>query len=55
MCFKKELSGSNKTNKSRRVLLIQYSAEPILKSTGEPLYWAEPFIKEGKNISARTV
>ena len=52
-CFHR--SGSNKTNKSRRVLLIQYSAEPILKSTGEPLYWAEPFIKEGKNISARTV
>src|SRR6056300_863301 len=49
-CFHR--SGSNKTDNSRRVLLIQYSAEPILKSTGEPLYWAEPFIKEGEKISA---
>jgi ectoine hydroxylase-related dioxygenase (phytanoyl-CoA dioxygenase family) len=49
-CFHR--SGSNKTNKSRCVLLIQYSAEPILKSTGEPLYWAEPFIKEGENVNA---
>jgi len=48
-CFHR--SGSNTTNKSRRVLLIQYSAEPILKSTGEPLYWAEPFIKEGENVN----
>lgn len=49
-CFHR--SGANKTNKSRRVLLIQYSAEPILNSTGEPLYWAEPFIKSGENINA---
>jgi len=49
-CFHR--SGSNTTNKSRRVLLIQYSSEPILKSTGEPLYWAEPFIKEGENVNA---
>lgn len=49
-CFHR--SGSNKTNKSRRVLLIQYSAEPILKSTGEPLYWAEPFVKAGENVNA---
>ena len=48
-CFHR--SGSNTTNKSRRVLLIQYSAEPILKSNGAPLYWAEPFIKEGKNVN----
>ncbi|MEL0456031.1 phytanoyl-CoA dioxygenase family protein [Flavobacteriaceae bacterium SZ-1-7] len=49
-CFHR--SGSNTTNKSRRVLLIQYSAEPILKSNNEPLYWAEPFIAKGEKISA---
>ena len=49
-CFHR--SGSNSTNKSRRVLLVQYSAEPILKSDGTPLYWAEPFIENGENISA---
>lgn len=48
-CFHR--SGSNKTNKSRRVLLLQYSAEPILKSDKEPLYWAEPFLREGTKIS----
>jgi len=52
-CFHR--SGSNKTNKSRRVLLIQYSAEPILKSDGTPLYWAEPFIEGGENVSIYTV
>ncbi|KJD34369.1 phytanoyl-CoA dioxygenase [Tamlana nanhaiensis] len=48
-CFHR--SGSNTTNKSRRVLLIQYSAEPILKNETEPLYWAEPFIRKGEKIS----
>jgi len=52
-CFHR--SGSNTTNKSRRVLLIQYSAEPIMKNEKEPLYWAEPFIKSGENISSHTV
>ncbi len=52
-CFHR--SGANKTNKSRRVLLIQYSSEPILKNTGEPLYWAEPFLESGKNIKAEVV
>lgn len=47
-CFHR--SGSNHTNKSRRVLLLQYSAEPILKEGGQPLYWADPFIVEGKRI-----
>lgn len=49
-CFHR--SGSNKTNKSRRVLLIQYSAQPIVKENGEPLYWAEPFLKNGENLKA---
>ncbi|MFI1772427.1 phytanoyl-CoA dioxygenase family protein [Thalassobellus citreus] len=48
-CFHR--SGSNTTNKSRRVLLIQYSAEPIMKNEKEPLYWAEPFVKAGENVS----
>lgn len=48
-CFHR--SGSNTTNKSRRVLLIQYSAEPIMKNVNEPLYWAEPFVKAGENVS----
>ena len=46
-CFHR--SGSNVTNQSRRVLLIQYSAEPILKD-GEPLYWAEPFIVSRERV-----
>jgi ectoine hydroxylase-related dioxygenase (phytanoyl-CoA dioxygenase family) len=48
-CFHR--SGSNKTNKSRRVLLLQYSAEPIMKGD-KPLYWAEPFIADGKKVSS---
>jgi len=48
-CFHR--SGANNTDQSRRVLLIQYSAEPILQSSGEPLYWAEPFINNGQNVS----
>lgn len=49
-CFHR--SGSNTTNKSRRVLLIQYSAEPIMKNENEPLYWAEPFVKVGEKVSS---
>ena len=52
-CFHR--SGSNKTDKSRSALLIQFSAEPILKKDGTPLYWAEPFVKGGNNVSAYTV
>lgn len=48
-CFHR--SGSNKTNKSRRVLLLQYSSEAILKEDGSPLYWAEPFVKDGEKVS----
>lgn len=46
-CF--HCSGANKTNKSRRVLLMQYSAEPIMKGD-KPLYLAEPFVVEGKLV-----
>ncbi len=45
VCFHR--SGSNNTNKSRRVLLMQYSAEPITVEGGKPLYLAEPFVVDG--------
>lgn len=45
VCFHR--SGSNNTDKSRRVLLMQYSAEPITVESGEPLYLAEPFVVNG--------
>ncbi|MCH7408114.1 phytanoyl-CoA dioxygenase family protein [Belliella sp. DSM 111904] len=47
-CFHR--SGSNQTNKARRVLLIQYSAEPILKADGTPLYWADPIVEHGERL-----
>lgn len=46
VCFHR--SGSNNTNKSRRVLLMQYSKAPILKEDGSPLYLADPFVVNGK-------
>lgn len=48
VCFHR--SGSNNTNKSRRVLLMQYSAEPINVADGTPLYLAEPFVVNGKLV-----
>ncbi|MFC0877277.1 phytanoyl-CoA dioxygenase family protein [Saccharicrinis sp. FJH2] len=48
VCFHR--SGSNKTSKSRRVLLMQYSKQPIKKDNGEVLYMAEPFIVNGKRM-----
>lgn len=47
-CFHR--SGPNLTGKARRVLLLQYSPEPILKANGQPLYWADPFIVEGERV-----
>lgn len=49
-CFHR--SGSNLTNKSRRVLLLQYSAEPILEPDGRPRYWADRFINDGKRVKS---
>lgn len=46
VCFHR--SGSNNTNKSRRVLLMQYSTEPITLDDGKPLYLAEPFVVNGE-------
>ncbi len=45
-CFHR--SGANNTNKSRRVLLMQYSAEPINKADGTPLYLADAFVVNGE-------
>jgi len=45
VCFHR--SGTNHTNKSRRVLLMQYSPEPIVKE-GKPFRLVEPFIVNGK-------
>lgn len=47
VCFHR--SGSNNTNKSRRVLLMQYSPEPIMNGD-KPLYFAEPFVVEGELV-----
>ena len=47
-CFHR--SGSNQTDKSRRALLLQYSAEPILEPNGNPRYWADPFIIDGRKV-----
>jgi ectoine hydroxylase-related dioxygenase (phytanoyl-CoA dioxygenase family) len=46
VCFHR--SGSNNTDKSRRVLLMQYSTAPILKDDNTPLYLAEPFVVNGE-------
>ncbi|MEO9474358.1 MAG: phytanoyl-CoA dioxygenase family protein [Cyclobacteriaceae bacterium] len=44
-CFHR--SGSNNTDKSRRVLLMQYSTAPIMDGD-KPLYLAEPFVVKGE-------
>mgnify|MGYP001370813780 FL=1 len=43
-------SGANTTETMRRVYLMQYSAEPILRGHGIPWGDAVPFVKEGINI-----
>lgn len=46
-------SGANETNRSRRVYLAQYSAEPILTEDGSGIrHLAEPFLEGGER--ART-
>ncbi len=47
VCFHR--SGSNNTNKSRRVLLMQYSKAPIMDGD-KPLYFAEPFVVDGLKV-----
>ena len=46
-------SGFNTTPHMRRVYLPQYSSAPILKPDGEPVYIAEPFLKDGKIVASR--
>ncbi len=44
-------SGPNTTKNMRRVLLLQYSAEPIYNLDGQPRHWVEPFLEEGKLVA----
>ena len=54
-CFSTTLfhrSGSNTTDRMRRVYVAQYSAEPILSEDGShPLRLAEPLLVDGKRLS----
>jgi len=43
-------SGSNSTDRMRRVYLGQYSSTPILSTEGELWAQAVPFVKDGQNI-----
>jgi len=45
-------SGANTTPNPRRVYLPQYSAQPLLREDGTPLYLAEPFLRDGKTVAA---
>ena len=45
-------SGANKTDRMRRVYLMQYSSEPVLTADGKRLWGnAEPFLKDGKIVA----
>lgn len=48
-CFHR--SGPNTTDKTRRVYLPQYSSEPIIKPDGSIHAFAEPFLRDGVNVS----
>jgi ectoine hydroxylase-related dioxygenase (phytanoyl-CoA dioxygenase family) len=54
-CFSTTLfhrSGPNTTNRTRRVYVAQYSAEPILSEDGSrPRMLAEPLLVDGKRVS----
>ena len=54
-CFSTTLfhrSGTNTTDRMRRVYVAQYSAEPILSEDGSrPLRLAEPLLVDGKRVS----
>lgn len=43
-------SGANTTDGMRRILLAQYSAEPILNPDGSPRHWVEPFVQGGVKV-----
>jgi ectoine hydroxylase-related dioxygenase (phytanoyl-CoA dioxygenase family) len=50
-CFHR--SGTNTTDKMRRVHLAQYSAEPIIKADGSLRALADPFLKGGHVVAPR--
>jgi ectoine hydroxylase-related dioxygenase (phytanoyl-CoA dioxygenase family) len=54
-CFSTTLfhrSGTNTTDRMRRVYVAQYSAEPILSEDGSrPRMLAEPLLVDGKRVS----
>ena len=43
-------SGPNKTEKMRRIDLLQYSDKPIMRPDGKPWAMATPFLKDGVNV-----
>jgi ectoine hydroxylase-related dioxygenase (phytanoyl-CoA dioxygenase family) len=43
-------SGPNKTNLPRRVLLLQYSPEPVFDPDGKPRHWVDPFLQGGSKL-----
>jgi ectoine hydroxylase-related dioxygenase (phytanoyl-CoA dioxygenase family) len=43
--------GPNQTRRPRRVMLLQYSAEPILEVDGRPPHWADPFLAAGRKVA----
>ena len=44
-------SGANTSDHMRRILLAQYSAEPMINETGEVHRWAEPVLANGEMAS----
>jgi hypothetical protein len=51
VCFHR--SGANTTDRTRRVYLAQYSAEPIINLQGKVSNLAEPVLKDGKKVESR--
>lgn len=48
-------STPNTTDHMRRVYLLQYTAEPIYTPDGKPHIKIDPFLKQGKRVSAQVV
>jgi ectoine hydroxylase-related dioxygenase (phytanoyl-CoA dioxygenase family) len=44
-------SGANTSNSMRRILLAQYSPEPLLGPNGETWRWADPILKNGEKVT----
>lgn len=43
-------SGSNQTDKMRRVYVAQYTVEPLINPDGKPRAFAEPFLVDGQRV-----